>query len=205
MQPLPNNPQLVPRGRWRGARRQFRNLQRRIEAHRFETDPAAWWDLWHTHVDWRGRGNGSWSCRLDYLHLLAAWYAKISAWGAATKRPFQSWIALHEEDAGQDAVYLHTPNPHGTPFPWIACTLPDPDSPLRATFERLLPDLELRFARRTGAVVDEIEGTTHASCIHLIWSPSVGASLAASELASEASSPESSARDGVHPSAARRT
>ncbi|WP_142288253.1 hypothetical protein [Bacillus sp. EAC] len=27
------------------------------------------------------------------------------------QKPYQSWICIHEEDTGSDAVYIHTPNP----------------------------------------------------------------------------------------------
>ncbi len=32
-------------------------------------------------------------------------------------KPFQTWVCIHEEDAGADAVYVHTPNPNAQDFP----------------------------------------------------------------------------------------
>ncbi|WP_230199709.1 hypothetical protein [Bacillus andreraoultii] len=32
-------------------------------------------------------------------------------------KPYQSWVKLVDEDAGLDAVYIHTPNPNEDNFP----------------------------------------------------------------------------------------
>ena len=35
----------------------------------------------------------------------------------AFEKPYQAWIELVDEEAGLDAVYLHTPNPNEDNFP----------------------------------------------------------------------------------------
>ncbi len=32
-------------------------------------------------------------------------------------KPYQTWVCIHEEDTGADAVYIHTPNPNSDNFP----------------------------------------------------------------------------------------
>ena len=63
-------------------------------------------------------------------------------------------------DAGQDAVYLHSPNPH-SPFPFHPEVVCD-DHRLLALMRELLPEFELRIGHSLG---------------FFIYSPSVGVPL----------------------------
>lgn len=77
-----------------------------------------------------------------------------------TAEPFQLWICLDGADAGQDAVYLHSPNPH-SPFPFHPEVVCD-DHRLLALMRELLPEFELRIGHSLG---------------FFIYSPSVGVPL----------------------------
>ena len=76
-----------------------------------------WWDLWHYHADWDGRGNLGWRLRRAHFTALAAVFLKIGTRAAEFPLPFQAWIFLSGVDARADATYLHTPNPNAQNFP----------------------------------------------------------------------------------------
>jgi hypothetical protein len=81
-------------------------------------EPAEWFDLWHTHVDWRGAGNGSPEVRRECTRALFVALERVAALVASRSGPWQSWLLFDPADAGQDAVYLHTPNPNRENFPY---------------------------------------------------------------------------------------
>jgi hypothetical protein len=78
---------------------------------------AAWYDLWHTHVDWRSEANNDPTARRETLQSLFAAWEQVQQIGNGLSTPWQSWLVLDTEDSGQDAVYLHTPNPNRGNFP----------------------------------------------------------------------------------------
>jgi hypothetical protein len=79
-----------------------------------ELDIDGWFDYWHMHPDHKFRGNRvrPLIARLTYKLLQAA-ERRIEA----RSKPIQAWALLHE-NTGNTAVYLHSPNPNGTPFPY---------------------------------------------------------------------------------------
>lgn len=83
----------------------------------FSGGPKSWFDLWHTHVDWRGKGNGNWIVRKRSITKLLRLYEEFKE--ALKKYPhdYQLWIAIDVMDSGQDAVYIHTKNPNADNFP----------------------------------------------------------------------------------------
>ena len=88
---------------------------------RFEArlpDTGEWFDLWHTHVDWRGEGNASQDARRDCIRALFNAWKRVEAFGETLATPWQSWLVVDAADAGQDAVFLHTPNPNRDNFPY---------------------------------------------------------------------------------------
>jgi hypothetical protein len=143
--PLRLHPENAPRRKLRGKRRYFRNVRRAAEAFALDVHAGAWWDLWHYHADWRGWGNRSLRHRLEHLRALCTVLRKIHAVRDRFATPFQCWILISGDDAGQDAVYLHTPNPNvSSVFP-IRVTDMDRGVPgLDAVFRELLPELDVR-------------------------------------------------------------
>ena len=49
--------------------------------------------------------------------LFAAW-ERVEALARGLDRPCQSWLVVAPGDSGEDAVYLHTPNPNRDNFPY---------------------------------------------------------------------------------------
>ncbi|MEG3792609.1 hypothetical protein V1318_21015 [Lysobacter sp. CCNWLW3] len=92
----------------------------RVEArgrrHIDRLDLTGWFDYWHTHVDWYGRGNSrpenapeiaAATVRLlQYLELLAK----------DRPEPIQLWATLCSNTM-DNAVYAHSQNPNGTACP----------------------------------------------------------------------------------------
>jgi hypothetical protein len=104
----------------RGGRRYYARLQARAETFVVDLQPSQWYDLWHEHFD--SRGYSRWSRRARHQHLSAL----FAAFGRALRqvseaaRPAQVFVSIApDSEAQQDALYVHTPNPNGTPFPHL--------------------------------------------------------------------------------------
>ncbi len=78
---------------------------------------TSWFDFWHTHPDWKGKGNKdceawAWVTNITY-ELLG--YTEQLAFGEGDR--LQVWATICE-DSGNNAIYLHSDNPNNTPFPY---------------------------------------------------------------------------------------
>lgn len=80
-------------------------------------DFNSWFNLWHTHNDWKGQANASLPLRRLQLSKLLALQnflrSKVRHRGAEV----QVFVWVYEKDPGSDAVYMHSANPYNTPFP----------------------------------------------------------------------------------------
>ena len=94
-------------------------LKRRSKRFSVDMQKKQWCDLWHTHFDWDGEGNSSWVARRRYLTALFTALTRarleLAQWG----RPYQLFAAVYPLSSGDDAIYVHTPNPNGTEFPLV--------------------------------------------------------------------------------------
>jgi hypothetical protein len=91
-------------------KREFARAKRALD----QRDYAGWFDLWHLHLDWKAKGNRSGEDRAavaKFTYMLLN-HAESLAHGRAIQV-----FATICEDTGDNAVYLHSANPHGTPFP----------------------------------------------------------------------------------------
>ncbi|MCM3363705.1 hypothetical protein ACTNDN_06400 [Niallia sp. HCP3S3_B10] len=118
--------------KFRGKKRYFRNLWRDLNAEQYDLDFSqdAWFDAWHTHLDFYGYGNHSGKIRREHIKAHIFLYNSLLEKLSTFDKPYQSWIGLVEEEAGLDAVYIHSPNPNDDNFPikienlnW-ECTIP---------------------------------------------------------------------------------
>jgi hypothetical protein len=100
-------------------------------------DITSWFDYWHTHVDWHGRGNN----RSENIPEIAATtvrllqHFELLAKGRA--EPIQLWASLCSNTM-DNAVYAHSQNPNGSSYPhdfhevtwdasvpdWVAAAVP---------------------------------------------------------------------------------
>lgn len=111
-----------------------------------DTSPAAWYDLWHTHVDWDGRGNTDPEYRAASIATLFRILESPVAQSRDLHCPSNVWLLYVPGTAEDDSIYVHTPNPNGTPFPYafagVSWGVKAPD----ALGPRLKPDFEVGFS-----------------------------------------------------------
>lgn len=116
--------------KFRGKKRYFKNIRSFADHFQLNVEEDAWYDFWHMHLDIWGLGNHSPKIRREHVRAHLRLYHNVLDSLRHYPKPYQTWICLCEEDTGQDAVYVHTPNPNGTRFPlpfdfvqW-GCSLP---------------------------------------------------------------------------------
>jgi hypothetical protein len=113
---------LYPRKRFRHARRYYRRLRREAEADRMP-DPEGWFDLWHTHPDWRGHGNRGARHRRQHLHAGFIIFERYLREAADIGRPMQVFMTIDALDSSQEAVWVHTTNLNRDNFPYTFPTV----------------------------------------------------------------------------------
>jgi len=77
----------------------------------------SWFDLWHTHADWKGDGNNDWLTREKFIGELVDFYMDLKSKMKDFPRDYQLFILIIEEDSSQDSVYIHSKNPNDDNFP----------------------------------------------------------------------------------------
>ncbi|MGD8456749.1 MAG: hypothetical protein PVF83_10215 [Anaerolineales bacterium] len=92
-------------------------MEKSIEEIKDNLDFSSWFDLWHTHVDWKSEGQDNWSVRKQFLVKLFALYEILNQKMIQHNRIYQSFCIIDLEDSGQDSVYIHTENPNCDNYP----------------------------------------------------------------------------------------
>ncbi|MFJ7982493.1 hypothetical protein ACIQ1D_19770 [Lysinibacillus xylanilyticus] len=105
--------------KFRGKKRYFHNLRRETKAEQYDLNfgKEGWFDLWHTHLDFYGFGNNSLKIRREHIKAYIALFYGLLEELQTLGKPYQSWIEIVDEDAGLDAIYIHTTNPNVDKFP----------------------------------------------------------------------------------------
>ena len=120
-----------PRKRFRHARRYYRKLRRRAESERIPSGGRGWFDMWHTHPDWRGDGNRGARHRRQHLAAGFTILERYLAEAAQIGGPMQVFMTIDALNSSQDAVWVHTPNPNRENFPYkFAGAVWDVDPPV---------------------------------------------------------------------------
>lgn len=81
-------------------------------------NPETWFDNWHLHFDWKGYGNNSFKRRKPHLDKLFRHFDLFANKTNQLKTDFQIYIILLDFASSSDALYLHTPNPNNSQFPF---------------------------------------------------------------------------------------
>lgn len=105
----------------RGLRRYYQNLQTKNDnwsGLNFTAADKPWFDLWHTHFDWKGYGNNSFKRRKPHLDKLFRHFDILEEKAKSLQTEFQIWATLLDFESYDDALFLHTPNPNQGNFPW---------------------------------------------------------------------------------------
>lgn len=106
----------------RGLKRYYRNLERQNEFHKITWlnlhDINTWPENWHFHFDWRGYGNNSFKRRKPHLDRLFKHFQFLSKETKSLKSKFQLYAVILDFHSSSDALFLHTPNPYSSQFPF---------------------------------------------------------------------------------------
>lgn len=92
-------------------------LQREARSFRVDLEGKQWCDYWHTHFDWDGFGNLGWVHRRRHLKVLLVALERARRELATCGMSYQLFATVHPCSSTDDAVYVHTENPNGSPFP----------------------------------------------------------------------------------------
>jgi hypothetical protein len=95
----------------------YSRLWREAGAYRVNMARKRWCDLSHEHFDWEGFGDRSWFDRRRHLAVLLKAFRRAQIELGAYRGEYQLFASITPSDSSGDAVYVHTPNPNGTPFP----------------------------------------------------------------------------------------
>lgn len=97
-------------------RRYYHDLFR--EARRFRVDLGRrfWMSLWHQHFDWEGFGDLGWLHRRRHVSALLQALARARVELHHHGMPHQLFATVHVPGSADDALYVHTQNPHSA-FP----------------------------------------------------------------------------------------
>lgn len=77
-------------------------------------DITGWFDLWHAHPDFKMKGNKARNMVAEVTYSLLN---KMELLALKREEPIQLWATLRE-NTGDNAIYMHSKNPNGTPFPY---------------------------------------------------------------------------------------
>ncbi|MGI1806665.1 hypothetical protein ACRPK8_13140 [Exiguobacterium sp. TDN 0502] len=106
--------------KFRGKRRYFKNLE--LEFKSFSSpsyvDSDDWFNDWHMHPDFYGHGNTSLRIRKAHLRIALRALHDMRQKLLENQIEHQIYMTIALEDASQDALHVHTPNPYETPFPF---------------------------------------------------------------------------------------
>jgi len=106
--------------KFRGKKRYFSNLKKEqmLESYDFDFSDDSWFNFWHTHLDFIGRGNEKLKYRKPHIkasfNLMKNLDERLKKWG----NPYQIWIEISKEDSSSDAVFVHSNNPSENNFPF---------------------------------------------------------------------------------------
>jgi hypothetical protein len=99
--------------------RYYFDLKRKTNSFKVELGAKQWCDLWHQHFDWKGFGDTGWLHRRRHLSALLVALSRARQELTNAGIPYQVFASVHPNDSGSDAIYVHTENPNGTPFPIV--------------------------------------------------------------------------------------
>lgn len=102
----------------RGGTRYYASLRRKAATFSVDLAPPRCYDLWHQHFDRRGHSRGSGRARRAHLEALFTAFRRVLQQAADVEAVVQVFVSIAPDaKAEQDALYVHTPSPNGTPFP----------------------------------------------------------------------------------------
>ena len=127
----------------RGISRKLRKIQKAAETYDIDLDDSSECYYDHDHLDgWEAVGGCSDSSRLSTMRSHATLFRRYFEHLQNTNLSYQLFISISKEDAGCDAVYIHTPNQHSK-FPEVFDDVRWNVDDLQSIFSDFLPNLEI--------------------------------------------------------------
>ena len=122
-------------------RQYYHKLFRQCSRFCVDLPKQQWCDFWHTHFDWEGFGNLSWTHRRRHLTALLRALSRARAELSSTNAEYQLFAMVFPDSSADDAIFVHTSNPNGTTFPCVfnGATSIDKLPPLLAGYINLNP------------------------------------------------------------------
>ncbi|GAB3638573.1 hypothetical protein GCM10027422_41630 [Hymenobacter arcticus] len=106
----------------RGLKRYYKNLAVKNDLDKATWldfgNSKTWFDKWHLHFDWKGYGNDSFKSRKPHLDKLFRHFDMLVDKTKKLGTDFQLYAVLLDFDSSSDALFLHTPNPNNSQFPF---------------------------------------------------------------------------------------
>lgn len=78
---------------------------------------SSWFDLWHTHTDWKSKGNRFPEHRATVAEITYEALKHAERLAATANDAVIQIFATICVDSGNNAIYIHSANPNGTVFP----------------------------------------------------------------------------------------
>jgi hypothetical protein len=97
--------------KFRGKKRYFRELWKQTDVNASDIQLTEWFDFW-------GIGNDRLKFRKEHIKAHMALYNNFLKELETCNRSYQSWVLINMNDAGQDAVFIHTPNANSDNYPY---------------------------------------------------------------------------------------
>lgn len=93
-------------------KRYYHDLFRKARRFRVKLDAHGWRSLWHQHFDWEGFGDLGWLHRRRHVSALLQALARARMELVNTGMPHQLFATVNVPGSANDALYVHTENPH---------------------------------------------------------------------------------------------
>ncbi|SUI86759.1 Uncharacterised protein [Shewanella putrefaciens] len=97
--------------------RYWSKMEKRCERGLSDIDTDSWFDLWHMHPDWDGKGNARPENRHKSIELTYKYLKKAEALTEYRGKELQCFAIL-TIDTMDNSVYIHSQNPNGSEFPF---------------------------------------------------------------------------------------
>lgn len=108
--------------RHRGLSRYYKKLETENDFDKMTwlnfNNSETWFDNWHLHFDWNGYGNNSFKRRKPHLDKLFRHFGMLVDSTKRLKKDFQLYSILLDYNSYSDALFLRTPNPNNSQFPF---------------------------------------------------------------------------------------
>ena len=106
----------------RGLKRYYKNLATKNDLDKATgldfDNPETWFENWHLHFDRKGYGNDSFKRRKPHLDKLFRHFDLLVDKTKKLKSDFKLYAILLDFDSYSDALFLHTPKPNNSQFPF---------------------------------------------------------------------------------------